>query len=165
MKTAIIYATKTGTTEKVAEALAEKIKGEVKLLPIDNVKPGCLLRYDFVIIAGSIHYGRIQSEIKSFVNKNRATFRGILYGLYIMCMFEDECEEYMKKSFGEDIVENAMITACFGGEVNPNECNFLTKKLIKANLKKFEDEGKEPPAIRWERVDEFADEINKRINK
>lgn len=165
MKTAIIYATKTGTTKKVAKGLAEKIKGEVKLLPIANVKPGCLLRYDFVIIAGSIHYGRIQSEIKSFVNKNRATFRGILYGLYIMCMFEEEADEYMKKSFGEDIVENAMITACFGGEVNPNEGNFVTKKLIKANLKKFEEEGKEPPAIRWERVDEFADEINKRINK
>ena len=165
MKTAIIYASKTGTTKKVAEALAERIKGEVKLLPIANVKPGCLLRYDFVIIAGSIHYGRIQSEIKSFVNKNRGTFRGILYGLYIMCMFEEEADEYMKKSFGEDIVENAMITACFGGEVNPNEGNFVTKKLIKANLKKFEEEGKEPPAIRWERVDEFADEINKRINK
>lgn len=165
MKTAIIYATKTGTTKKVAEVLAEKIKGEVKLLPIANVKPGCLLRYDFVIIAGSIHYGRIQSEIKSFVNKNRATFRGILYGLYIMCMFEEEADKYMKSSFGEDIVENAMITACFGGEVNPNEGNFVTKKLIKANLKKFEEEGKEPPAIRWERVDEFADEINKRINK
>ena len=165
MKTAIIYATKTGTTKKVADALADKIKGEIKLLPIANVKPGCLLRYDFVIIAGSIHYGRIQSEIKSFVNKNRATFRGILYGLYIMCMFEEEADEYMKKSFGEDIVENAMITACFGGEVNPNEGNFVTKKLIKANLKKFEEEGKEPPAIRWERVDEFADEINKRINK
>ena len=165
MKTAIIYASKTGTTKKVAKGLAEKIKGEVKLLPIANVKPGCLLRYDFVIIAGSIHYGRIQSEIKSFVNKNRATFRGILYGLYIMCMFEEEADEYMRKSFGEDIVENAMITACFGGEVNPNEGNFLTKKLIKANLKKFEEEGKEPPAIRWERVDEFADEINKRINK
>ena len=70
MKTAIIYASKTGTTKKVAKALADKIKGEVKLLPIANVKPRCLLRYDFVIIAGSIHYGRIQSEIKSFVNKN-----------------------------------------------------------------------------------------------
>ena len=165
MRTAIIYATKTGTTKKVADALAEKIKGEVKLIPIANARPVCLLKYDFVIIAGSIHYGRIQSDIKSFVNKNNATLRGILYGLYIMCMFEDESDEYLRKSFGDEIVDSALITACFGGEVNPNEGNFITKKLIQGNLKKFEEEGKEPPSIKWELVDEFADEINNRINK
>lgn len=165
MKTAIIYASKTGTTRKVAKALADKIKGEVKTIPIAKVESTCLLKYDFVIIAGSIHYGRIQGDIKSFVNKNSKTLKGINYGLYIMCMFEDKADEYLIKSFSKEIVDSAFITACFGGEVNPNEGNFVTKKLIKANLKQFEDEGKEPPSIKWDLVDEFAEKINNKMQK
>ena len=165
MKTAILYATKTGATRKVAEALAQKIKDEVKIIPIAKARSVCLLKYDFVIIAGSIHYGRIQSDVKSFVNKNAKTLKGINYGLYIMCMFEDQSEEYMIKEFSQEIVDCAFITACFGGEVDPNEGNFLTKKLIKANLKKFEEEGKEPPSINWKLVDEYADEINEKMMK
>ena len=71
----------------------------------------------------------------------------------------------MIKEFSQEIVDCAFITACFGGEVNPNEGNFLTKKLIKANLKKFEEEGKEPPSINWKLVDEYADEINEKMMK
>ena len=165
MKTAIIYATKNGATRKVAKALVDMIEGEVKTIPVAKAESACLLKYDFVIIVGSIHYCRIQGDIKSFVNKNAKTLKGINYGLYIMCMFEDQCEEYMKKSFGEEIVRCAFITSCFGGELDPNEGNFITKKLIKGNLKKFEEEGKEPPSIRWELVEKYADEINNRIKK
>ena len=165
MKTAIIYASKTGTTRKVAKALADKIKGEVKTIPIARAESTCLLKYDFVIIAGSIHYGHIQGDLKRFVHRNAKTLKEKNYGLYIMCMFEDKADEYLRKEFSQEIVDSAFITACFGGEVNPNEGNFITKKLIKANLKQFEEEGKEPPSIRWELVDEYADKINDKMKR
>ena len=165
MKTCIIYASNNGTTRKIAKALADKIKGEVETIPIAKAKSACLLKYDFVIIAGSIHYGRIQGEIRSFVNKNYKTILGINYGLFISCIFEDKVEEYLVNSFSEEIVNSAFITTSFGGEVDPNKGNFITKKMIKTILKSFEEEEKEAPHIDWEKVDEFANEINEKINK
>lgn len=165
MKTAIIYASKTGTTKKIAKALVDKIDGEVLTIPIARAKSACLLKYDFVIIAGSIHYGRIQGEIKSFVNKNYKTLQGINYGLYITCTNQGKAEEYLNKSFSEEIVKSAFVTACFGAEINPNKGDLITKRIINSNLKRFKKENKEPPSIDWELVDEFADKINKRTIK
>lgn len=165
MKTAIIYASKTGNTEKIAKALAKKIKGEAKTIPISRAKSACLLKYDFVIIAGSIHYGRIQGEIKSFVNKNYKTIQGINYGLFISCMYQDKAEEYLKKSFSEELVKSAIIAESLGGEVDPKKGNLITKRMINSELKRLENENKEPPHIDWEKVDEFADIINERIKK
>ena len=165
MKTAIFYASKTGKTRKIAKALAGKIKGEVITIPIHKAKAACLLKYDFIIIAGSIHYGRIQGEIKSFVNKNVQTLKGINYGLYITCINDEKSEEYLRKSFGEEILKSALVTASFGAEINLNEGDLITKHIIKSNLKRFKKENKEPPSIKWELVEEYADTINKKINK
>ena len=70
MKTAIIYGTTTGTSRKIAKIIASKLKGEVITIPVSKAKDACLLKYDFIIIGGSIHSGRIQSSIKSYVSRN-----------------------------------------------------------------------------------------------
>ena len=165
MKTAIIYASKTGTSRKIAKALIDKIKGDVITIPIAKAKSACLLKYDFIIIAGSIHYGRIQSEIKSFVNKNSKTIQGINYGLYITCINDDKKEEYLNKSFGEETVRNALVAESFGAELNLNKGDLITKRIINANLKRFKKENKQPPSIKWERVDEYANLINEKMKK
>ena len=163
MKTAIIYASKNGTTKKIAKALEEKIKGEVKTIPIAKAKDACLLKYDFIIFGGSIYYGHIQGDLKGFVNKNSKTIKGLNYGLFITCLNKEEKEEYLKKSFGEEIIESALITACFGGELNPNQGNMISKFMIKSALKRLKKENKELPSIDWELVDEFADTINEKM--
>ena len=165
MRTAIIYASKNGATERVALRLKDKIKGEVRIFPITKFGSSCLLKYDFVIIAGSIHFGRIQSEVKSFVNKNAKTLQGINYGLYIMCIDKEKEKEYLEKAFTKEIVDSAFIVSAFGGEIDPNEGNFLTKGMKKKILEDMEKEGKGSPSIKWELVDEYADEINSRFSK
>lgn len=121
MKTAIIYGTTTGTSRKIAKIIASKLKGEVITIPISKAKDACLLKYDFIIIGGSIHSGRIQSSIKSYVSRNSKTLKGINYGLYLSCLSETKGEKYLMNSFGEDIVEAAFIADTFGGELNPKD--------------------------------------------
>ena len=159
MKTGIIYASKSGNTEKIAKALAQKIKGEVKLIPISKAKSACLLKYDFIIIAGSIHYGRIQGEIKSFVNKNSKTLLGLNYGLFISCAMRENEHDYLIKSFGEEIVKSALISSSFGGELDSNQGNFVTKRMIRSIEKQYS------PSIDWELVDDFANTVNERMKK
>ena len=165
MKTAIIYASKNGTTKKIAKALSNKIKGEVATIPIAKAKDACLLKYDFIVFGGSIHYGHIQGDLKGFVNKNSKTIEGLNYGLFITCLNKEQEKEYLNKSFGEEIVNSALITACFGTELNPNKGDLISKFMTKSALKKIKKENKEAPSIDWELVDEFANTINEKIKK
>ena len=54
MKIAIIYSTSSGITKKTAKILSNKIKAKIQLIPIEKAKTACLLKYDFIILAGSI---------------------------------------------------------------------------------------------------------------
>ncbi|WP_297983662.1 flavodoxin domain-containing protein [uncultured Methanobrevibacter sp.] len=165
MKTAIIYASKRGTTRKVAKYMVERLDCEAITIPVAKSKSTCLLKYDFIIIAGSIHYGRIQSEIKSFVNKNRMTLKGINFGLYIVCINDDKSDQYLEKAFSREILDAAYIYDSFGGEVNLNEGDLITKHIIRSKLDDFKKERSEAPKINWEKVDAYIDKINQNIVK
>ncbi len=164
MKTAIIYGTTTGTSRKIAKIIASKLKGEVITIPVSKAKDTCLLKYDFIIIGGSIHSGRIQSSIKSYVSRNSKTLKGINYGLYLSCLSETKGEKYLMDSFGEDIVDAAFIADTFGGELNPNEGSYITRQKTKRIIKKWKNKGR-IPEIKMERIEHFTNEINNKIKK
>ena len=69
MKTAIIYRSHHGTTEKVANLIREAM-GNVNthLFNLKTDKNPDLSGYDQVIIGGSIHAGNIQNKVKEFCN-------------------------------------------------------------------------------------------------
>ena len=60
MKIAIIYSTSSGITKKAAKILSNKIKAKIQLIPIEKAKTACLLKYDFIILAGSLYHGKVQ---------------------------------------------------------------------------------------------------------
>ena len=164
MKTAIIYGTTTGTSRKIAKILASSLEGEAITIPVSKAKDECLLKYDFIIIGGSIHRGRVQSSIKSYVSRNQKTLRGINYGLYLSCLSETKGEKYLIDSFGEDIVDAAFIADTFGGELNPNEGNIITRQKTKRIIKKWEDSDR-TPELKINRIENFVNVINTKIRK
>ncbi len=64
MKIAIIYSTSSGITKKAAKILSNKIKAKIQLIPIEKAKTACLLKYDFIILAGSLYHGKVQGTLK-----------------------------------------------------------------------------------------------------
>ena len=71
MKTAIIYCTKHGTTEKAARLIAEKLSGsDVSLINLDQEDEPDLSVFDRIIIGGSIHIGTIQKDIRNLCIKH-----------------------------------------------------------------------------------------------
>ena len=67
MKTAIIYMSKHGTTEKVVNIISDHLTLiNTDVFNIRNVKAPDLIKYDFIIIGGSIHAGMIQKKVKQF---------------------------------------------------------------------------------------------------
>ncbi|RLC55726.1 MAG: hypothetical protein DRH89_07105 [Candidatus Cloacimonadota bacterium] len=64
MKTAIIYMTKHGTTEKIAELLKSKLEpGQTQIFNLKKSKLIELDNYETIIIGGSIHVGSIPKKL------------------------------------------------------------------------------------------------------
>ena len=91
MKTAIIYATSHGTTEKVCKTIAAKID-QSDLIDLKKTGPIDLSSYGQAIIGGSIHAGRIQKGCRVFV-KTIGIDAANAYWAFICAMNEAEFEK------------------------------------------------------------------------
>lgn len=67
MKSAVIYYSETGNTEKVAKAIAGAIAGEIKR--VEEVKPDELIDYDLIFIGTPVHGSRPAKKIGDFLDK------------------------------------------------------------------------------------------------
>lgn len=70
MKILICYATTEGQTRKIARFCADTLfaRGHsVELLPVAQADPIDLAVFDAVILAGSVHLGRLQADLSDFV--------------------------------------------------------------------------------------------------
>jgi flavodoxin I len=79
-KAVIMFDTRYGNTEKIAQALAEGIRKnsmEAESLNIRDVSISTLVEYDFVAIGGPTHYTTASEPIKDFLRKlDQANLKG-----------------------------------------------------------------------------------------
>ncbi|MCB2195321.1 MAG: flavodoxin domain-containing protein [Bacteroidetes bacterium] len=132
MKTAIIYATKHGCTDKCAQTLANELDINTKLFNLESDKKIDLNSYDTIIVGGSIHAGTLNKKVKSFIDKNQNSLAEKKLGLFLCCMYEgDKALEQFQDVFPETLRIKAHAHGIFGGELNFEKMNFLEKAIIK----------------------------------
>lgn len=157
MKTAIIYATKHGTTEKCVAILAKKITGPVDVTNLKKDQAHDLTQYDKVIIGGSIYVGQIQKEIKDFCSKNMAVLQNKRLGLFICCMQQgDQAMTQLDNSFPRELQDVAVTRESFGGEFVFKKMNFLERFIVKKVAKTDRDTS----FLAEEKIEQFARSIN-----
>lgn len=142
MKTAIIYSTTHGSTEKVAKYIAEKLKDtQVDIIRVQKrmKKSINLIDYDKIIIGGSIYLGDIQSVMSKFCDDHFDTLISKPLGLFI-CGIERELvrqDAELEMAFPKKLFKHAVATAFVGGEIvfdklNPTQ-KFVAKNMFKIN--------------------------------
>jgi menaquinone-dependent protoporphyrinogen oxidase len=146
MKTAIIYSSTHGTTEKVASRLAEILGIEnIKLFNLRNESTIDISVFDTVIIGGSIHAGNIQMRIKKFCKINLLALLDKKLGLFMCGMNEPEYEKEFRNAFPELLREHASATCIPGGEFLFDKMNFFQRAIvtkisgIKESVSKIDD--------------------------
>src|SRR5512139_1787687 len=85
-KILITYATMTGSTMEVAQAVGEEIAGrglQVEILPIGQVKN--LEAYDAVVVGAPMIMGWHRTAL-GFLKKHRADFRRLPLAVFVMAM-------------------------------------------------------------------------------
>lgn len=132
MRTAIVYATKHGTTEKVAQKIKEGLgEDKVQLFNLKKDKNFDINQFEQIIVGGSIHAGNIQKSIKNFIETHTQELLQKYLGLFLCCMYEDEAQEQFDRAYPEFLRSHATSNKLIGGELLFEEMNFFEKALIK----------------------------------
>jgi len=82
MKAIIVYYSKSGTTKKMAEIIANEAKNngcDTELKSVSEVKAEELLKYDGIIIGSPTYYGTLAAQVKELFDQS-VVFHGRLDG-------------------------------------------------------------------------------------
>jgi len=154
MKTAIVYASSHGTTEKVVGIIAEKLSGdEITIFDLKKQKNISIESYDKIIIGGSIHAGKMQKRVQEFVGKHNETLKAKTLGLFV-CGMEPNPEKQiveLESSYPAEIRQKANISAFVGGEFLFEKMNFVQKMIIK----KIAHTDKSVSALQQQTIENF----------
>lgn len=165
MKIAIIYSTSSRNTKKACKILSNKIKTSVQLIPIEKAKTACLLKYNFIILAGSAYNGKVQSALKRYISRNLKTLKEKPIALVMNCEEGIDTKDRFNKAFSEELVNSSYISSNFGYELNPDEGNLLQKRKTNNLINNYKKDGKSLPVLNMNEIDKFADYINNLIDK
>ena len=135
MKTAIIYTSKYGTTEKIAGLIAEKLKesGEVELFSLAKYPNPDISAFETVILGTPIYAGQALKKMKTFCKMNETALLQKKTGLFI-CEMEpnkEKQEQELKNAYPEVLQKKAIATGFLGGAFLFEKMNFFERMIIK----------------------------------
>ena len=159
MSIAIVYASKYGTTEKVATSISEKLAGTdtVELLSLKINPFPDISGFDTVILGSSIYAGQASNKMKAFCKVNEPVLLQKRTGLFVCGMHHDkeERQKELKNAYSEALHEKAIATGFMGGEFLFEKMNFFERLIIR-KIAKIKTSVHQ---IDWEAVDYFVEKI------
>ena len=156
MRTAIVYASKHGTTEKVARQIQEELgEDKAQLFNLKNNPKFDLSHFEQVILGGSIHAGQIQKRVKDFYQQNAPELLDKRLGLFLCCMHEEEAENQFKNAYPEMLRNHALSSKIMGGEFRFDKMNFFERAIVKKIAGISESVSK----IDASKIQEFVEEM------
>lgn len=157
MKTAIIYTTKHGCTDKCAHSLANELDKHIALINLETSTDINFKEFNTIILGGSIHAGSINKRLKKFIDKNLDLLSSKKIGLFICCMEEGEkAHEQFQNAYPELLRKNALAQGLFGGEFNFDKMNFFEKAIVK----KVANIDQNISKINYSNIKDFAQKIS-----
>lgn len=151
MKTAIIYISKHGTTEKVSQKIAEKFPNdEVDIINLKKQKLDSISPYQRIILGGSIHMGKVHKKTTAFIEKHHHELLEKKLALFLCCMEKDQkAQEQFDLAFPEDIRNMALSKGLLGFEYIIEKMSFIERVMLKKITGKDKSFSKiDEPAIR-----------------
>lgn len=156
MKTLIVYASKTGTTERCAGILGKNLK-DVTIINLTATQNEDINKYDLIIIGSPIRMGIIDKKVKDFISKNSKSLKNKKVAYFICCGFSENWKQYYEQNFPKELLDNAITYDSFGGEMNLEKQKGFDKFIVKMVSKNI-DKNKEIKIID-ENINKFIEKV------
>lgn len=161
MSILITYAGKTGTTERCAKILNQKLKNSTIIdLNKEDVN---ISNYDLIIIGSNIRMGRFNNKVSNFIKKNKDILKTKKTAYFICCGFKDSYKKYYDENIDKALLDRAITYDTFGGELDMDKYKGFDKFII--NIVKKTEEGKKEVKILEENIDSFVNRICGFVNR
>ena len=170
MKSLIIYSSTDGHTKKICKFInSNSIKNNFEILSINSVLDFNLEKYDLIVIAASIRYGKHKSEVLEFVNRNLETLnkkKSVFFSVNVVARKSEknspETNPYIKKFFKKTKWIPKKV-GVFAGKVdypNYNLFNRFAIRFIMLVTKGPTDITKSYEFTNWDVVKKFAQDLD-----
>ena len=171
MKSLIIYSTTDGHTKKICEFInSNSIKNSFEILSFNSILNLNLEKYNLIVIAASIRYGKHKPEVLEFVNKNLQILnkkKSVFFSVNVVARKPEkntpETNPYIKKFLKTSNWKPKKI-GVFAGRVDYPNYGFFDKYVIKLIMFLTNgptDTSQSYEFTDWSKVDNFARELDK----
>lgn len=160
MKTLIIYASTYGFTQDCVQMLKQNLNGETRIVNINKDVVPPLDDFDIILIGGSIYIGQIHKKIKKYCLSHLDELKNKKLGFFVSCGSAETVDTYFKNSFPEALLDKALSTQNFGGEMRPDKMNFFHKFVSNMVEKSAEKENTPPMKPLPENIIQMSNTIN-----
>ncbi len=157
MKTMIAYASKTGTTQKCAQMLAERIQGAT-LVDLTKEKPNPA-QYDAVIVGGSVRMGVLHVDARQYLDGAKPLLLQKRLGIFLCAGFDAQKEKLFANNVDPELLQHAVCHECFGGEIHMEKLRGFEKLVTRMVIKSGKSDPSSLPKLFPERIDRFAQEM------
>jgi menaquinone-dependent protoporphyrinogen IX oxidase len=149
LKALVVYGTRWGGTEKVAEAIGKAIQAEGNTVEVIDAKkaPESIDAYDFILVGSGLRADKWTKESVDFIEKNLESLKAKKMALYVSCSMADRKDagyDVGKKRYLDDFAAKYGLTPIamgyFGGLMDFSYSHGLLVDIIvrvnRRNLRK-----------------------------
>ncbi|MBN1646766.1 MAG: hypothetical protein JW874_01920 [Spirochaetales bacterium] len=130
MKTAVIYHSRKGYVEEVAQKIGESLAGNAEIINMKKNRNPAISAFDAIVYAGSVIAGRFNSKIKKLILKNQSIAKGKKVYLVSAGLDDKGYMDILKNSFPEETLSAITEIVYAGGRYLPEQHNVLVRKLM-----------------------------------
>lgn len=157
MKTAICYATKTGTTKECAELLKKQLPDAVLCnIETDKITPD---NYDCIVVGGCIRMGKLHKAAVKFITDNKEVLMNKKCAFFICCGFPEQAEAFLVQNIDKELLSHSVCAASFGGKMELEKLKGMDKFIAKAVGNSMKNDPDKIPKILPENIKQFAETL------
>ena len=173
-KIVILYGTTEGHTARIAEYLADDIRGHghvADAVDLKRAQQGLLDGYDAVILGGSIHMGKHEDSVRDFTRRNRVALERLPSAFFSVSLAAHgdmaNAQAYVE-NFEQETGWRPAQVGLFSGALLYRQYGFIKRLMMKKIVSSkpgglSTDTSRDHEYTDWEQVKWFAEDFLKRL--
>jgi len=158
MRVLIVYAGRTGTTEKAAHMLADCFDdASLRNLMETDANPD--RAYDAVIIGSSVRNGLIEPKVRKWLVRNEAYLTGVRKGVFLCHAFMTESHKIIEENYPDAFIRDCEAIDSFGGELHYERMKISDRMALKRLVRMHPETRTMVPCLVTDYITEFAEKM------